>query len=412
MSTLMTFDEHGDVLSYWCHRGFRGETMVCFDRHIDLKKIAAPHVARILEAGADPARLATLNRDLPFRDDDRFAYGLDSFLFAAAALGQLSRLVLVLPEDAPLDAIALGHALAEHLSLIPGHGEEALEHFEIGPHSAQSRILGMTIEVTTLRHLTALALPRSARVDVDLDFFVDPNGRVSHGVEEMAAALEACGISGAVESATRSITSGFLPRSHASIEAELARRLGRELAPRDRPTRRVFQSLELLATHGAVDPASLERLWRHELCALAGPGWAMRAALALRIPDLVEAERCYENARAGEQRASWVAYAFALGHLARREYRLAERWFARASSCEVVDTVEARSAILRALAAQRDGRPEEALGLALECVRRLPMRLDGYRIAAAAADRLGRVDEARELRARGARVKQVTGGAG
>src|ERR1700730_8277566 len=126
---LTLFEEHGEVLAHWGRHLYRNETLVCFDHHLDLKKISETQARRLRRARADADRLRELNRDLPFRDDDRFASGLASFLYPSLMLGFISHLVWVVTESHPLSPTDLGRILWENVSLIPGHGHEALKGF-------------------------------------------------------------------------------------------------------------------------------------------------------------------------------------------------------------------------------------------------------------------------------------------
>src|SRR5690606_34828389 len=153
--------------------------------HLDLKRIAPDQLARV-RAVAGVGALEELHRDLPFRDDDRFAYGLDSFLYAAADLGLVERVVWGLPEPRPLTAAPLAEVLRAAQSLLPGHGHEVLASFAADDSSARARVGGLRVEATTLRRLSRLDL-RGARLDIDLDFFHGGGPRLTHEPEAVAA---------------------------------------------------------------------------------------------------------------------------------------------------------------------------------------------------------------------------------
>ncbi len=393
---VAAFAEHGEVLAHWARLGYRGETVLCFDRHLDLKVLPPPQLARIEAAAGSPEALAALDRDLPFRDDDRFAYGLDSFLYAAAHLGLCRRLIWVAPEPEPLPDAALGRLLWEHVSLLPGHGAEVERTFAAGEASWRADVAGMTVEVTTLRRLAALGPRAGWRVDVDLDYFCDDEGRPVHAPREAAAALSELGLGGALDGLTRSISSGFLPRELASLAEDLAGALGLAAAPGGTDEGAAPRSMAALAGFLPLDGALLRDLAAAELAPLGGPGHALHALLAIRLGDHELGAACFDRARAEGDRASWAAHALGLARMGERAYPEARAWLGRMAG-PLTDPLRLRGRIAEALCAHRAGAFEDALALARSCAEQVPLRREAWQIAAAAARALGRDVEARLL---------------
>ena len=48
--TALSFEEHGEILAHWHELGWSRETVVCLDRHLDLKRIASDDLTRLQSA--------------------------------------------------------------------------------------------------------------------------------------------------------------------------------------------------------------------------------------------------------------------------------------------------------------------------------------------------------------------------
>ncbi|MCY1062663.1 hypothetical protein [Nannocystis sp. SCPEA4] len=406
---VRAFEEHGEVLAHWHRQGWSRECVVVLDHHLDLKRIAADQLARVRD-GARGGGLDRLHRDLPFRDDDRFAYGLDSFLYAAADLGLIERVVWVLPEPRPRSAAQLADVLWSALSLLPGHGHEVLGSFVADDVAARARVGGLRVEATTLRRLSRLEL-RGARLDVDLDFFHDGGPDLTHEPAGVAAELAAAGLLDDPPAMTHSIASGFMPERLRPLGARLAAAMGFAFAPSTPRPQQAARSLAVVARAAPASHAELAELTASELDPLGGPGMALRAVLCARADRLGEAAEAHAEARRLGDRATWPAYELGLRHLARREPGAAAEWFARAEG-DLVDTMQAHSLSLRALAECRRGDFAAGLAAALRCLERIPLRAEPYQLASIAAARLGRAHELDEVRARLERLQATRKDAG
>ncbi|MBH8604924.1 MULTISPECIES: tetratricopeptide repeat protein [unclassified Thermoactinomyces] len=398
--TIYTFEEHGEVLAHWHETGYDNETLIYFDRHLDLKKIEKAQMRRIREQGLNRKDLRLLNRDIPFRDDDLFAYGLDNFLYATTALNLVKRVIWVYPEPKPVSVAALGHVLWDLLSLVPGHGEEVKNTFKVNPHSASAQVAGMQVEITTLRRIHKLGLDPDAKIDIDLDYFYEEKGQIVHGVDEVVETLRREGMGNGEPTMTYSISSGFLPRSCRWLGEAVANKWGctlRSLSRRRSSQGHAEQSMSVIAGKRSLDRALFQRLCQDELQPLEGPGWSLRALLALALSDIAEAERCYQRAVESGDRATWAAYSIGLFHMGRKQYEQAIQWFSRAEG-QLVDTIQAHSLSLRALCECKSGQFERSLRTVERCLKELPLRLEAYKVGAVAAGELGMLSEAEKFR--------------
>ena len=394
---ILTCEEHGEVLERWRRLGLTDATLICFDRHLDLKPLPPRALAQLDAAMAEGTSLDLLNRPLPFQDDGAFAFGLDNFLYAAIHLGFITRLIWVYPEPRPLGAGQLAEILWSRLSLISSHGDELLANFRWSESHAASRLAGVPIEVTTVRRLPVL-LDGPAWIDFDLDYFATEDGQL---LEQPQAVLDILGkvdLPHQAPTMTYSVSSGFLPAAFEWVGDALASGLGMSL---ERVRSRVMPAARaqaLAGTQRRVERETFEQLLAEELEPLGGAGLALAAVLATRIPDIALAEQLQARARAQGEGAYWAAYAIGLSLLESRDYAPAMRWLRRAQG-QLHDTVQQHAACLEALCLARLERWSDALALATRCATRLPMRDEPVRIAAAAAAMLGDEDEASRLRA-------------
>jgi hypothetical protein len=361
---IVAFEEHGDVLAFWRTEGVRDATALVLDRHLDLKRIADRRLAMLDAAGDDPAALAVLRRQPPLRDDDDVAYGSDDFLYGAMHLGVLRRLVWVAPLGEEASARDLARTLWGALTPVVGHGHEVLETFAAGPASAHARVAGFDVELTTLSRVALLDLPDGVRVDVDLDFFYDPeDGSCRPPTAVALAGLHAHAQPETPVTAAYSIAAGHLPKGMRWLGGALAEALGRRLVHAD------------VRAAGAI-------------CETPGATLAAASLAAVERGQLALAEHlCVQAMEAGD-RATCAAYRLALHHVDARDYAHAARWLERVL-WDLVDSVQARALVLSAACALRLGDVERGLRIAGRCVEALPLLEDGYVLAALSARALG-----------------------
>lgn len=390
MIPFSVHEEHGEVVATWQALGLKRATVVCFDRHLDLKALAPRGIAQLDRAAADGGDLTRLNRPIPFQEDRRYAYGLDNFVLAAVRLGLLQRFVWVHPEPVPLADDRLAAMLWDRLSLVAGHGREILRTFRICPEAVTAEVDGATIQITTPNRLAGLDLPRDVHLDFDFDFFATEQGRLLHEPDHIVDLLNRLKLTDRDPTLTWSITSGFLPESFEWVGTRFADRLGRALGPRLRPSLAPC-AMQLLSAAPASQPDELRRVISEELEPIGGAGLSLAAVLALHTDpgNRDSAIGYWHRAQENGDGASWPAYSIGLSFMEEGDYRNAEPWFARGAG-DQVDTIQLHGTCMRAICLARMARWEEALGLALNLTRRVPMRREPWTIARSAAKALDR----------------------
>lgn len=411
MSESLSFEEHGEILAHWHALGLRAQTVVCLDRHLDLKRIADDDVAR-LRAAPDAAAVEALNRDVPFRDDDTHAYGLDDFVYGAAALGIVTRFVWVAP---PLrlgenpDAARLAAALWRMLALVPGHGLDVLDSFTAVPWGAHARVGTLEVAITTVDGLADVPDLEGARLDIDLDYFCDEAGTLVDDPLRVADRLRTLGLAEHAPTMTYSVSSGFLPPALRRLGPALAQALGHSLAPAPRTRRRHWDCVDAIGGRQALDLDAIDDLWARELSGLGGAGWSARCLLELRAGDVDAARTAHERARDLGDRATWPAYALGLHLLETKRYAEAAPFLERAAA-RATDTISAHAHFLRAMCAFRLDELGPAGDWAQRCLALTPMWHDAHVLAAAVARRQGDADHAADHQRRArALVARQTG---
>jgi hypothetical protein len=388
LTPVIAFQEHDSLLESWCARGFWHQRIICFDRHLDVKRISSSQIDRLMNAPLQPAQVRALRRDLPFRDDDSCAYGFDNFVFAAHALGYVSHFVWICPEPIPLSLSQLARILWQEVSLFPNCPNAIAPTFVVDGHSVRCSMGTLTIELTTVRRLHHLQSTAVSHVDVDLDYFCDSLGVFEHNVTDVVTQLRRAKIVDQVETLSYSLFSGFLPESARGVGHELCDALGRTLSLSEDSRQTAQESMAALASNKRISPSDLEGFWRTELSSLGGPGFALRAVLESRLNNIESASEAYASAREAGDRAKWAAYAIGLRLLARAEYENARLWFEEVLKPELVDSMQSHAALLHLLCLCRLRRYDEAVFNAQSLVIRLPMRAEGYTLGLWAARQL------------------------
>lgn len=387
MSAALSFEEHGEVLAHWHRLGWSGQTVVCLDRHLDLKRIADDDLAR-LRAAKDDDSIRALNRDVPFRDDDMHAFGLDDFVYAAGAMGMVKRFVWVVPPgDSGPDVDRLSTALWKMLALVPGHGREILYSFRVEPWGARADVGELSVAITTVDALAQVPGLEGAELDVDLDYFCDEEGHVVDDPARVATKLRALGLAEAPPTMTFSISSGFMPPALRYLGETFAGALGWPLEAAPQTRRHRWAAVEAISGRRPLDAAARETLWKDELCKLGGAGWSARCLLELGAGQIDAAMASHDEACALGDRATWPAYALGLHLIGRNKYGRASAYLERAAE-RATDTISAHAHFLRAMCAYRLGELETCARWAEKSIALTPMWRDAYVLGAAACRKL------------------------
>ncbi|MFF4171649.1 tol-pal system YbgF family protein [Streptomyces sp. NPDC001744] len=377
-------EEHGEVVASWTRLGYRAESVVCFDRHLDLKPLTRAAAARLTRPGGDRT-VEDENRKLPIREVEG-SYGLDDFYAAGATLGLVSGLTWV-RATREADSPAARRRLLAALSVIAAEPDVLDTTRFDGRGALYTRVCGLDLAIHTPDTFGATPQDPAARVDLDLDWFADVRTGQDHRPDELLGLLDRHGLRGNVDSMTYSVRSGFLPEARRDLAPLLAGELARGLRQRERDALPLPQAT-FTALRGAADPVPPER-YESELAPLGPVGTALLGLLHLHTAgDADRAARCWHEAARAGCRSSWLAYGIGLSHYGRRAFTEAGEWFRRATG-ERTDTIEVKSAFLAALCTLRNGAYEEAHRALLDFARHYPLHADAARLAAGLGDRLG-----------------------
>ncbi|ORI13549.1 hypothetical protein [Rhodococcus sp. 1168] len=341
-------EEHGEIIASWDRLGYCGESIVCFDRHLDLKPLSA-RAAADLDAAAQIGELDAQNRRLPIREVEG-SYGLDDFYAAGAALGHVSMLTWVQSYDGP-DSPQQRRRLLNQVAPIRADRETLLGTSFTDQGALTTTLCGLTLTIATPSMFAAQAPAAATRVDLDLDWFADTVGGIDYEPKDLLALLDIHNLRSRVDSMTYSIRSGFLPESMRYLADTIATELHTSTEQHERDAidlpRRTFAALRGGATENtALIAAELEPL---------GPiGLVLRGILAVKSGDVDMATQCWTDAAAARYESSWLAYTIGLQFYAQRNFGAASAWLTRAIG-DGVDTVEVKSRFLGALCDVRLG---------------------------------------------------------
>lgn len=383
---MHAFEEHGEVLSFWVRSAAASKTVVCFDRHLDIKTISGSAIATLSQAMHRGDSLDRFRKDVAFRDDGRAIFGSDNFLFAAFQLGIVEEVFWVVPDPKSASPYALARQLWDALSLVFDHGHEIMATFRVTETGACCKVAGARVHIATLRQLRHIKdLPGGAVVvDIDLDFFADQDGVMEETVEEFVARMRDLDLLHHLFSLSFSIKAGFLPDAFRDVAKSLAQQSGMSLRRHRHRSVGAQATMSAIARDVSLSPADVDHLWDLELRHLGGAGYSALAVLKARLGDRPGAEQAYRSATRGGDRSTWAAYTLGLRTMQAGEYADALEWF-QACRHDETDTLGAHALILAAICQLRLGRHHDALAAADYCLDRLPMRTEICAIGACAA---------------------------
>ena len=219
MPRALIFEEHASVLPHWMASGLRDATVVSLAAHLDLQFIAPERIAR-LRACKSAAELRRLESPHPLSPRRDACYGIQDFLYAAAQLGIVRRLVWVAPPHVIVD---LGAALRS-LRQMEGVTQEQIGSVHRVPGGwIEGKLLGLELAVVEWRQLASVPLEGPVALHVDADYFVRvPQDRIWARPRVIVTALQE-GLDPAMEmTLSRSVGSGFVPLRHRFIADHLA----------------------------------------------------------------------------------------------------------------------------------------------------------------------------------------------
>ncbi|MEO8184023.1 MAG: hypothetical protein ABI895_34820 [Deltaproteobacteria bacterium] len=353
------------------------------------------------------ADLEQLNRDLPFRDDDRFAHGLDNFVYAAGLLGLVKRFIWVCPGDASsIGTRELARQLLWRLALVPGHGREILGSLREESHGASAQIGGLRLEVTTLDRLASVPGLEGAQLDIDFDYFVADTGPLERDPAQAAKLLAALSLTELPVTLTLSISSGFCPPEVRDAALKLVRDMGQRVALVGGARHSAKQTMQVLNDKGELSTSRICELWTTELQPLGGPGHSARALLSIQAKDFSDARDHYDCARELGDRADWVAYKLGLEAMGCQRYSEAATWFGRLSQ-HPTDSMATHALLLRAICALRANDYESCERVTRQVIAHAPLLFGVYTLTDWLGERLDRSSLPDDFETLRSRVKQV-----
>jgi len=280
------YEEHSSVLAHWWREGIRAATLVCLDAHLDLQYVGAQRIRR-LEECTRAEQVAALEKPHDLVPDAGFAYSLENFLYPAARLGLVRRLVWVAP---PHVHAGYSRRAVEQLRQMEGVGVADLDSFRRVGGRIEGRLLGLEITLCELGELERLALPADSLIDFDVDYFVAlPGDRAWIDPRQVCAALRRLPHERRFVTISRSVGSGFTPLRQRFLADYLAA-LWEERGEESEHFARLFALERQL--DGASVPALEAEAQRYPECAAT---WHL---LALAQGGRPEARRCRDRAAA------------------------------------------------------------------------------------------------------------------
>jgi tetratricopeptide (TPR) repeat protein len=399
-------EEHGDVVDVWREILPPKAHLVVFDQHLDYKPINQVFLQDISARWSRGMSTASLQAPAPFFDCWAFHYGLDNFLKVVIDQGLISRLTWVY---APATGCAKAPAgllrdAVDALSWIPFEGGAFLSSLSSGREGLATSLGGVPLRICTFEQFKLYPPDEPVHVDVDLDYFVQANGRrlvqLWKPVASLIKRLPSC--TGAL-TVTRSVASGYLPQRYAGLADRLVAYVqGTPVTIGARPAWSDLPEWTAIVSGRPVGRRELDRLVASDLpdyvpSMFEGPRRSLQAALAARAHLLPMAEELCAVAELYGATAPFARLHVASCHL--REGRYDEALRALSPLLDgFFDSVHLRARMLAAAAylAQRD--VERALLVARDLVTLVPMRPEGYVLGMQAFDLGDRPGLAQECR--------------
>lgn len=404
---IPTFEEHGEVLSHWISSGWKNEITIIFDRHFDFKRLTRKNSERILNVVKSGQDISALNRDISFRNDARFAYGLDDFLFPAMELKLIERLIWVYPSPRPLSDKELFDLLWKQFERIPGFGASILENIACSKSGISVQLETLKIELTTLDRLPLMAFSNAARIDVDLDFFFMNSFGLTHHPNDVAKVLRNMKLDLNSVAFTYSVSSGFLPADFRWVGSSLAKEIGGELQKTGTRPQKSAAIMDALNSKKLLNLEEINQVV-HEANLDMGAQYSAKSILSVNSLGPKEAAVFYDLANKNGDKAIWPAYAIGLHYFEKKKYSEALFWFARViDTLELSDSLELHSLFLYSICAFRLGHYQLALEACLKHIQLVPIREEIYPIAIASAEKLSNNLEVQTLRDQAEHIKKI-----
>lgn len=206
------FEEHSATLPVWWARRDVPLTVVYLDAHLDLQEVDAEKIQALAQCRS-LEEVQSLEAPHHLDSSNRWAFGIENFLYPAHRLGLIERLVWVAPPHVPR---VYSRPLLEYVQQLDGITFEELTGFTAaGRDSLRGSLLGLDITICDAGDLGNLDIPEDYCLDIDIDYFVtvpgdtlwtDPGGVVRGMLERLGRPRLA--------TVSRAVGSGFTPLQH------------------------------------------------------------------------------------------------------------------------------------------------------------------------------------------------------
>ncbi|EMI58310.1 hypothetical protein [Rhodopirellula sallentina] len=228
----IVFEEHSEVLPYWFEKGVKNAVVVCFDAHLDVQRITASRLKRLVASKTSDELRAEMKPHHLMPDWDAvasrsYSFGIEDFFFAAARMGVVRKLIWVAPSHVPIHDM---QSAIEQLQQTDGVTIEDLRSFSWCSRNSdavrwiEGELLGIELTVCHREALPHVGLPSSCLVDIDLDYFVElPSEQIGVSPVQVVADLMELPLEFSEVTISRSVESGFTPLRYSTLDQELQR---------------------------------------------------------------------------------------------------------------------------------------------------------------------------------------------
>lgn len=406
--TAYLFEEHGEVLNFWNEQNLQNEIVLVLDQHLDIKKITSFNLARIEKARNQQKSLLPLHKDVHFRDNEKFAYGIDNFLYAAGHFQMTPEIYWIYPTETPLTMAQLGHIFWSNLELIADYGQQILSTFEYTSDSVKANINNMTVHMTTLDRILKRTFSKVV-IDVDLDYFYNLDSKkllknfLTIALPQLKQLIEQNTLAAPL-TFSYSCISGYLPQQFRWIGQKIADDLGVHLINQSYFQPPQSQFWLYITGEKTINKEIYEEAADY-LTTFGGAGQSIQSLWALQLGLISKAINHYFLAREAQDYATIAAFKIALFFMKQKDYAIAEQWFERVQ-IQHIDSYQVRALSLQALCAFRQQHFSKSLQLARASIQKTPLREDGYLIASLASELIGQPKMAATYKKQLVKVRQ------
>jgi tetratricopeptide (TPR) repeat protein len=341
------YENHSSSLIAWRTAEVQNRVVVHLDGHLDFDWIPDETVARI--AAATPDELSDLQSHPYALDNDAYTkFGDANFMYAAARLGIVRKLIWVVPDatfEGPDSFARLAAEILDHVQMVSL--DEALGLHREG-NRLEGRLLGLSVTICRLSDLPDVTEP--VLLDIDLDYFTIRSAVTGWITERpwttpsaVLRELENRGFQTDLVTIAFSTIGGRLPPANRWMGPALQHRL-RSSGHGIDPAAQVVFDAEQSESSGDAEGAARQYGKRTELVPHDASGWSSLAksltdsgraqeaskarARAIELDplleheDLFEADRLYANGQYERARESYRAYLKRMPESAFRDWAL------------------------------------------------------------------------------------------